>query len=847
MRILLLRLLSLALLLSTVRAAEPAAPATPPAPPAKPLFAPTPVVDITGKHDFPDLASITDAAATELKGLCSLEEFRALPEVDRHVYSFDAWPGEKDNLGSKSYTFNFVLGTEGATNAKVAFIPDGGGPGGSHQLTRTKNATTGKSLLVGMGNLDWGGKSVHTFKFNKPVLAFGVVLRSTGDVELRKFYWQAAKDLNGYPLSYTLSDGTVIQLGERDLRGALIKANTDAFIGVIDKTGRGIISLTYTMKGMAGNVAQSIAMVDLAFVTPPKPAVAPVISLKTNCDFENPEAIASTPKPALAGLAPLDAFRFIVANHRYVYDFATWPQAKAELDSNTADFSFDLKGKGEVGEKITVTATDKAGNAKLAQITLKSEDGLPYHVLGGLGDIGKGAWAEQTFKFEKPVWGFGVTYQSTGDLKLERTGEGASAPVSYTLSDGTVVDLGAAGSSGGVISSLGKTFVGLMDKTDKGISSVTIRVQGTVDGAQQVYIGDLAFALAGLPPGDWKLTMADEFDGDKLNPAYWSTGYKFKDVINSEMQGFVPENVKVANGLCTIVVEQRDCRNTDRYGNTGQSQKFASGAFTSYDKFTQTYGYFEARIKMPHYRGAGIWPAFWALPDRGREYPDSKRGSYRSKDFGMGSEIDIFEFMPFWKREEDGLYPIHVGTIWSYGKVTPTDPAPHGYGSYALGNDGWGPAETYYANPDGEFHTYGLYWSPERLIFYLDSKPIFRVRDKTHIPDVPEFFLFNISISGNGWGRTPGKKQPTMAQIIEDMPNAMEIDYFRAYSGTLDEAVPAEPTDIPVIRKYTPPPPEATPPPVIAAKPAPAAPPAAPAPTEVPAAPVNSTISSPAQ
>ena len=159
-----------------------------------------------------------------------------------------------------------------------------------------------------------------------------------------------------------------------------------------------------------------------------------------------------------------------------------------------------------------------------------------------------------------------------------------------------------------------------------------------------------------------------------------------------------------------------------------------------------------------------------------------------------------FEFMPWWKTL-DGLFPIHCGTIWSYGKVTPTDPAPHGYGSYALGNDGWGPGEMPYANADTEFHTYGIYWSPERLIFYVDSKPIFRVKDAKNVPDVPEYFLFNIALSGNGWGKSSDKKNPTMQhEIIEDMPNQMQIDYFRAYSGTLEEDVPTSPTDVPVIR-----------------------------------------------
>ncbi len=806
-----------------------------PLPPSLPVFPPTPIVDISGKHDFPDVKSINDDAAAQLAGLCPLAEFRALPEVDRHVYSFDPWPGEKDDLGQKSYSFNFFLGTEGVTSQKVAFIPTGGGPGGGNRtFTRSKDPATSQTVLSGFGNLSWSGRADHVFKFNKPVIAFGIVLKSSGDAELRRFAWATAKEINGYPLSYTLADGTTIQVGQRELRGALLKAGTNAFVGVIDRSGTGIVSVSYMIRGLAGNVAQSISLCNLAFVTLPKPAASAVINLKGSCDFDSPEGIAPTPVPALPGLASLADFRFIVGNHRYVYRFDTWPQKNPSFGSNAAAFSFDLKGKGVAGQKVTVTATNAANDAKLTQATLKNEEALPYHALGGLGDIGKGAWAGQTFTFEKPVWSFGVTYRSPHDAKINA--------LSYTLSDGTVVNLGAAGASGGIIAANGKTFVGVIDDTDKGISSVTLRVQGTVPGAQPVFIEDLAFAMAGPPPGDWKLTLNENFDGDRLDPKIWTPGYTFPDVINSEMQGYVPENITVANGLCTIKIEERDCRNTDRTGRLGPTQKFASGAFTSYDKFTQTYGYFEARLKMPKARAAGLWPAFWMLPDRGRDYPQKIRSTYRTKDYGQGIEIDIFEFQPWWKRA-DGTFPIHVGCIWSYGKVTEKDPAPHGYGAYAKDNDGWGPAEVYFPALDTKFHTYGLYWSPERLIYYVDGKPVFRVRDPKNVPDVPEYFMFNVAMTGNGWGKGPGKKNPTREQIVADLPNAMEIDYFRAYSGTLEEAIPPAPSDIPrPVTKYSPPAKDAViepwaPP---AANPAPAAPT-----TGTPAAPANVGISTP--
>ncbi|HEY9248547.1 MAG TPA: hypothetical protein VIO38_05425, partial [Rariglobus sp.] len=343
----------------------------PPPPPGPPLFPFTPLVDISGKHDFPDARTLNDDAAAQLKGLCSLAEFRALPEAGRHVYSFDPWPGAKDDLGEKAYSFNFLLGREGVTGRKVAFIPTGGGPGSEKRsFTRSRDPETSQTVLTGVGNLSWSGRADHVFKFNKPVLAFGVVLKSSGDVDLRRFAWASAKDINGYPFSYTLADGTIVQLGQRELRGALLKAGTRSFIGVIDRSGTGIVSVSYMIRGLAGNAAQSISVCHLAFATRPKPPVAPVINLKGSCDFDSPENIVGTPASAPPGLASLADFRFIVGNHRYVYRFDTWPRENPDLGAGPGVFSFDLKGRGAAGQTVTVTAANSADNARLVRTEL---------------------------------------------------------------------------------------------------------------------------------------------------------------------------------------------------------------------------------------------------------------------------------------------------------------------------------------------------------------------------------------------------------------------------------------------------------------------------------------------
>ncbi|MBI5832392.1 MAG: glycoside hydrolase family 16 protein [Armatimonadetes bacterium] len=738
--------------------------------------------DLSASHDF--AAPLPADAAEALPGLCSAAQFRELASANRFVFDFEAWPAAPDKLGLSNVDFRFHLAEAGLTDQTVSLAANGPWPE-NHVLTRSPDAAGAGHVLAGLGNIGWGSMQTHSFRFERPVAAFGLVYRSPEAFVLRRFYWAGAAE-NGYAVSYTLTDGTIVNLGQRGAASGQLAANTPTFVGIVDRSGRGITDIRISAKGTSKG-DQYLTLDDLAFVTMPRPAVAPVANLRGSHDFARSEGITKAPAQALPGITTLDDFRAVAGTHRFVYDFGTWPRAAADLGGASFQFAFDTRGQGAVGQKITVSAAAARQKPRLARLLLPNEDGAPTAVLSGLGDIGQaaGGSAEQTFTFERPVASFGVVYRSPAEFTLAR---GREVPVTYTLADGTMrrVDARTTLSTdrampAGVVAGGSRTFVGVADPSGRGIKSATFRVQGTAAGAQPIYIEGLAFALDGLPPGDWKLVWSDEFDGTRLDGTKWGTGYRFVDVINNELQGYVPENVVVRDGLCTIRVEKRECLNTDQYGHTRQKQAFASGAITTYEKFAQKYGYFEARVKMSS--GAGTWPAFWLLPDRGAAVTklDDRVGT-GERAGGFGSEIDIFEFQPWWKTA-DGLFLSHSGCIWSYGPVTDKDPAPHSHGGYALDNNGYGPGLLRYPMATSQFHTYGLYWGPGRLVFYIDSKPVYYVDDDQHVPNVPEYILLNCALTGNGWGMGPDKKDPTMRQIEAGLPCAMVIDYVRVYSG----------------------------------------------------------------
>ena len=268
----------------------------------------------------------------------------------------------------------------------------------------------------------------------------------------------------------------------------------------------------------------------------------------------------------------------------------------------------------------------------------------------------------------------------------------------------------------------------------------------------------LLSASAQSLPGNWKLTFSDEFDGPKLDPAKWRSGYHFNAVINKEKQHYVPENLVFdGRGLLKFKAEKRTVKSPPMTFE----QAYASGAIETWDRFAQKYGLFEARIKMPSTKG--LWAAFWLMPDRGGDLPNDKRMS----TFDGGMEFDIAEYLPVW----GDFY--HTAMIWD------------GYGSKKRARSGGGGSFSPRHEIPGindDFHTYSLYWEKGRAMFFVDGRLVDGWKDE-RVADVPMHVILCLAMGGQ-WPETYGP--------IDDagLPDSMDVDWVRVYSGTIDPAFP---------------------------------------------------------
>ena len=256
--------------------------------------------------------------------------------------------------------------------------------------------------------------------------------------------------------------------------------------------------------------------------------------------------------------------------------------------------------------------------------------------------------------------------------------------------------------------------------------------------------------LGRRPPveGDWVQTLAEEFDGPAVDESRWNVrASNYWD----KRTHFSRDNVVLGGGLARLHYEKKTgFQNDDPDDKSAvQNSPYACGILTSYGKWTQRYGYFEARMKLP--RAPGLWPAFWTMPDRGADFlapgdPEWKR--HQTGDGGM--EFDIMEHLTRW-----GPHRFNIACHWDgYGK---------NHRAIGTGN--------VYMRPDADgFITVGLLWLPGEMAVYGNGLKLAGWKDP-RVASVPAYLILYM-VSG-GWDNDPLDPRR--------LPADFEIDYVRAW------------------------------------------------------------------
>lgn len=156
---------------------------------------------------------------------------------------------------------------------------------------------------------------------------------------------------------------------------------------------------------------------------------------------------------------------------------------------------------------------------------------------------------------------------------------------------------------------------------------------------------------------------------------------------------------------------------------------YTSGLLTTKFTFAQQYGYFEIKAALPG--GQGFWPAFWLLPT----------------DNTWPPELDVFEMLG---KDPNVVYMTTHGSL--AGKNTM--------------------AQDRAVLDTTQFHTYGVDWNADRVIYYIDGVAVAQ-QPTPQVMKKEMYMLVNLAVGGNGsWGGAADATTGT---------GEMKVDYVRAY------------------------------------------------------------------
>jgi hypothetical protein len=230
-------------------------------------------------------------------------------------------------------------------------------------------------------------------------------------------------------------------------------------------------------------------------------------------------------------------------------------------------------------------------------------------------------------------------------------------------------------------------------------------------------------------PAGYTVSFHDEFSS--FNSAIWQRQLAWGDRSidsNSEAECYLEDNVTVSGGILTLTAKQDPviCPKSNLV------KPYTSGEINSMNSFSQQYGYFAIRAKLPS--GAGTWPAFWLMP----------------MDASWPPEIDIFEF------------------IGDPTKIVTTYHWLDGNNQHQM--DGTGST---IADSSADYHVYAIDWTPGSLKWMVDGQVI-HTHTGADVTSKAMYIIANLAVGGNGsW---PGA--PNAATVF---PSQYMIDWIRAY------------------------------------------------------------------
>lgn len=464
--------------------------------------------------------------------------------------------------------------------------------------------------------------------------------------------------------------------------------------------------------------------------------------------------------------APLHSYLYIDYGNDGAFDLMTdaggnVPSGAALDGGDLVSYTY-LKGKNSLGEEVAETESVSALPAFTVPVS------LPAGVYR--------ARLKMDWDNADPAG----RYAEEGTHSIDRDGgrvvdfllnvHGTSDKLQLFSTNGSLVGAGNTGMPGTINYNESLTVVPVAAAAGYKAETMTVRHGHHLDGAQYVHGNrqwqeyTVPAATYTLPAADvdgevrvtiafeetaeavYKQVFADEFDlpdGSAPDANKWSHcdvghGITWKRFVAQTAEGrkqtaYIEDGMLVTLCKPNTLATEKDA--------SGEKQQMISGAVESSGTFGFTYGKVEGRLQTNPY--TGNFPAFWMMP------VTSTYGGWPKS-----GEIDIWEQID---TQNTAFHTIH--SQWANEEGGGSNPQKGGQESYDA----------------TQFHVFGLEWTENKLVWYMDGKQVFSYAkstsqaalSKNQWPFNQHFYLILNQSVGNGSWAKPADTKHTYKTVFD--------------------------------------------------------------------------------
>jgi beta-glucanase (GH16 family) len=248
----------------------------------------------------------------------------------------------------------------------------------------------------------------------------------------------------------------------------------------------------------------------------------------------------------------------------------------------------------------------------------------------------------------------------------------------------------------------------------------------------------------------WQCTFDDEFNGTTLDTSKWNVQETATSSFHSGDECFVdsPNNVSVSGGHLNLTVREESAPFLCQDPSGSFETQYTSGMVNTYGHFSQTYGSFAVRAKIPPQTAKGLQESFWL-------WQDSQEGPMNNVP--GGNELDIAEL---YSNDPTLVAPTAHFSLMSLRPPVTDD-------SCTLNS------------VSTQFNNYVLVWTPSELTFSYDGNVCLTVQRSSNAllgagPWFTSPFFINLTQALGIDGNSPNASTPQSATT--------EIDWVRVWS-----------------------------------------------------------------